>query len=145
MVRMGIAADHAGYEMKEFLVGYLMAKGYTVKDYGCYSTDSVDYPDFAHALAEGLEHGEVDQGVALCGSANGISMTLNKHATVRSAICWKPEIAALAREHNDANICSLPARFLTTAEAAHILDAFLEAEFEGGRHARRVDKIAIHK
>lgn len=139
--RIGIASDHAGYEMKEFVAGYLLAAGYSVKDCGCYSNDSVDYPDFAHKLAHAIENQEVDLGVALCGSANGISMALNKHAAIRAALCWKAEIATLARSHNDANVCSLPARFITQVEAGEILDAFFAAEFEGGRHAARVAKI----
>lgn len=143
MKSIGIACDHAGYEMKEFLVGYLGASGYEVIDYGCFSPESVDYPDYAHALARGLEAGECPLGVALCGSANGISMTLNKHRDVRAAVCWTPEIAALARQHNDANVCSLPARFLDNEEAVAVLEAFLSAEFEGGRHERRVKKIPV--
>lgn len=140
---LGFACDHAGYEMKCFLIGYLESQGFEVKDYGCFSTESVDYPDFAHALALGMESGEVSLGIALCGSANGISMTLNKHKSIRAAISWQPEIAALARQHNDANICSIPARFVSQEMAVLIVDAFLSAEFEGGRHQARVDKIAI--
>ena len=140
---IGMACDHAGYEMKEMLAGYLMAQGYAVKDYGTNSSESVDYPDFAHALANGIHNKECDLGIALSGSANGISMTLNKHADIRAAICWRPDIARLARNHNDANVCSLPARFISDVEAVDIVDAFLGASFEGGRHQRRVDKIAI--
>lgn len=143
--KIGIACDHAGYEMKEFLVGYLGALGYDVLDYGCYSEESVDYPDYAHALAKGIEAGECRLGVALCGSANGISMALNKHQTIRAAVCWQVLIAQLARRHTDANVCSLPARFISNEEAAAILDAFLEATFEGGRHQCRVDKIPVPK
>ena len=139
---IGIASDHAGFEMKEFLIGVLMANGYAVKDYGCNSSESVDYPIFAHALAKGLESKECELGVALCGSANGISMTLNKHAQVRAAICWNTEIASLARQHNDANICSLPARFINNELATEIVEKFLATEFEGGRHQRRVDLIS---
>ena len=140
---IGFACDHAGYEMKEFLIGCLMAEGFAIKDYGCHSNESVDYPDFAHALAEGLEKGDVNFGIALCGSANGITMTLNKHQSVRAAICWTPEIAELARLHNDANICSLPARFINNEIALNIVNKFSETEFEGGRHQARVDKIAV--
>lgn len=143
MKKIGFACDHAGYEMKCFLVGYLVSQGYEIQDYGCYSNDSVDYPDFAHGLAVGMENGEVPIGIALCGSANGISMTLNKHQYIRAAICWQPEIAALARQHNDANICSIPARFVSEELATQIVDAYLSSEFEGGRHQARVDKIAI--
>ncbi len=141
--KIGIASDHAGFQMKEFLVGLLAARGYEVYDYGCSSEESCDYPDFAHALAVAIENGEVPLGIALCGSANGISMTLNKHQGVRAALCWLPEIATLARQHNDANVCSLPARFISNEEATAIVDSFLGATFEGGRHQRRVDKIAI--
>lgn len=153
-MKIGIACDHAGYRMKEVLIGYLEAMDYTVVDCGCDSEQSVDYPDYAHKLAVLVEAGasatsatsatdSVELGVALCGSANGISMTLNKHQGVRAALCWKPEIATLARQHNDANVCSLPARYLSDEEAIAILDAFLSAKFEGGRHQARVDKIAV--
>lgn len=140
---VAIASDHAGYEMKEFVAGYLLAKGYAVKDLGTHSVESVDYPVYAHALGREVAERRCDLGVALCGSANGISMTLNKHPHVRAAICWCPEIATLARQHNDANVCSLPARFVTEAQAAEILDAFFAAEFEGGRHVRRVEQIDL--
>lgn len=140
---VGMAADHAGYELKEFLKEILINKGYTVKDFGTNSTESMDYPDVAHPLANALEQKSVDFGVAMCGSANGISMTLNKHQGVRAAICWNAELAQLAKEHNDANILSLPARFISKEEATEILEAYLNAEFQGGRHSRRVEKIAI--
>lgn len=139
--RIAFASDHAGFAMKEFAIGFLEAEGHSVLDCGCYSTDSVDYPDFAHKLAKEIESGSVDFGVALCGSANGISMALNKHQKIRAAICWKAELATLARAHNDANVCSLPARFITEIEAAEILSAFFSTDFEGGRHAVRVEKI----
>ncbi len=140
---IGVASDHAGYEMKEVIIGYLMACGYPVKDYGCHSSASVDYPDYAHPLAEGIEKGDCCMGIALCGSANGISMTLNKHQDIRAAICWKPELAVLARQHNDANVCSLPARFIDNKTACDIIDSFLGTAFEGGRHQIRIDKIRI--
>ncbi len=140
---VGIASDHAGYCMKEWVAGYLLRHGYAVKDYGARSEESVDYPDYAHALGRGIEAGECALGVALCGSANGISIALNRHRGVRSAICWRPDIATLARTHNDANVCSLPARFITEAEAETILDAFFGAQFEGGRHQKRVEKIEL--
>lgn len=143
MKNIGLAADHAGFAMKEFVAGYLISLGYAVKDYGCHSTESVDYPDFAHTLGRGIEGGEVELAFAFCGSANGISIALNKHATVRAALCWLPEIATLARAHNNANVCSIPARFVGEIEAARIVDAFMAASFEGGRHQTRVDKIAI--
>ncbi|MFI3330668.1 MAG: ribose 5-phosphate isomerase B [Rikenellaceae bacterium] len=141
-MKVGIAADHAGYQMKEFVLGYLSSLGHEVYDFGTLSEESVDYPDFAHPLAEAVEKKEVELGFAFCGSANGISMTLNKHQGVRAAICWLAEIATLAREHNDANICSMPARYISNELAIEITDAFLAANFEGGRHIARVNKIA---
>lgn len=140
---LGIASDHAGFDLKRILIDYLKSLGYSVKDYGCFSPDSVDYPDFAHALACGIEKGECQLGIAMCGSANGITMALNKHQFIRAALCWRPEIASLARQHNDANVCSIPARFVTSKEAREIIDAYLNATFEGGRHQKRVDKIAV--
>ena len=112
-------------------------------DFGTYSTESCDYPDFAHPAAEAVENGECAFGIAMCGSGNGISMTLNKHQGIRAALCWTPELARLAKEHNDANILSLPARFITREEAKAIVDAYLNARFEGGRHQRRIDKIPV--
>jgi len=144
MNRIGIACDHAGFEMKEFLIGYLKAQGYDIHDFGCYSEESCDYPDAAHPLAIAVEKGEVETGVALCGSANGISMTLNKHQGVRAAICWRRELAELARAHNDANVISIPARFITSHEAAELVRIFLETPFEGGRHTWRVAKIPVN-
>ncbi len=141
--KIGIACDHAGFQMKEFLVGYLDGMGYDVHDFGTDSEESMDYPDVAHPLAAAIENGELPRGIALCGSANGISMTLNKHQCIRAAICWAPRLAELARLHNDANICSLPARFIENSDAAEIVDMFLKTAFEGGRHQKRVDKIPI--
>jgi len=138
-----IASDHAGFRLKEKLVRWLLANRYEVKDIGCFSEDSVDYPDFAHPLATAVEKGEFEYGITICGSGNGISMTSNKHQNIRSAVCWSEEISKLARAHNDANICSLPGRFLNEAEAVLILKTFLNTPFEGGRHKRRVDKIPI--
>ena len=143
MKKIGIASDHAGFQLKEYLIGWLGAKGYEVYDYGCPSEESCDYPDFAHALASAVESGEVDGGVAMCGTGNGISMSLNKHQGVRAALCWTPEISALAKQHNNANICVVPARFIDHDEATAILLAYFEAEFEGGRHQRRVEKIPV--
>jgi len=140
--RIGIACDHAGYDMKQKVKQHLEAAGYEVKDFGADSTESVDYPDFAHPLAEAVEKGEMDMGFTLCGSGNGISMAANKHRGVRSALCWNREISSLARQHNDANVCSLPARFVTEEEAMQIVDAFVKTDFEGGRHERRVNKIS---
>ena len=138
---LGIASDHAGFEMKEELKKFLQEKGYEVKDFGTHSPESMDYPDVAHPLAESVEKGEVSQGIALCGSGNGISMTLNKHQGIRAALCWNEELAALARQHNDANVLSLPARFISVELAKKIVEKFLESSFEGGRHLRRVNKI----
>lgn len=141
MKTVGMAADHAGYALKEELKSLLEEEGYKVRDFGTFSDESMDYPDVAHPLAKAVADGEVDFGVAMCGSGNGISMTLNKHKGVRAALCWEPELARLAREHNDANVLSLPARFISTAMAKEILKAYLSASFEGGRHKRRVEKI----
>ncbi len=142
MYQIGMACDHAGFEMKEALKEFLTAKGYSIKDFGTHSVDSMDYPDVAHPLAGSIESGECKQGIALCGSGNGISMTLNKHQGIRAALCWNEELAKLARQHNDANILSLPARFIDLDTAKTLVDAFLSTDFEGGRHQRRVEKIA---
>ena len=139
---IGMAADHAGYELKEALKPVLAELGYEVKDFGTHSAESMDYPDVAHPLAEEVESGKLEKGIAICGSGNGISMTLNKHQGIRAALCWNTELAALARQHNDANILSLPARFIDTDTAKAIVKAYLESDFEGGRHQRRVEKIA---
>lgn len=145
MVTIGIASDHAGFELKEFLKPYLKSMRYEIIDFGTHSADSMDYPDTAHPLAKALERGEVEYGIAICGSGNGIAMTLNKHQGIRAALCWNPELGALARQHNDANVLSLPARFISQEMALEIVKSFLSAEFEGGRHKRRVDKIAVIK
>lgn len=143
MKKVGIASDHAGYEMKEFVVGYLQAKGYEVYDFGAHSPESVDYADYGHPLAEAVEQGEVDCGVGLCGSGEGISMTLNKHQGIRAGLCWLPEIAHLIRQHNNANVVVLPARFISNDEAVAILDEYFSTEFEGGRHEARIAKIPV--
>lgn len=143
MKKIGIACDHAGYQMKEFLVGRLDATGWDVHDFGTHDEESVDYPDFAHALGAAIDSGELPLGIALCGTGNGISMALNKHPKVRAALCWEPEIATLARQHNDANVCSLPARFVENSTALEIVELFLDTPFEGGRHQRRVEKIPL--
>lgn len=145
MKKIGIACDHAGYEMKEFLVGLLSAKGYEVLDFGTHSEESVDYPDFAHQLGEAIDNGELTQGVGLCGSGEGMAITLNKHQHVRAGLCWNTEIATLIRQHNNANVIVLPARFVDNDEAAAMIDKFLETPFEGGRHERRVEKIALQQ
>jgi ribose 5-phosphate isomerase B len=141
-MKIAIGGDHAGYELKKELLTYLLEKGYEVDDLGAYSIDSVDYPDFAHPVAERVETGKADLGILICGSANGVAMAANKHEKIRAAIAWKKELAELARSHNDANIICLPARFITVDEAKEITDAFLDTPFEGGRHQRRVDKIS---
>ncbi len=143
MKTIGIANDHAGYELKVKLVDYLQKKGYTVKDFGTGSSESVDYADYAHPLAEAVEKGTCASGISICGSGNGINMTVNKHAGIRGALCWSPEICRLARSHNDANICSLPARFISEETAYCIVDEFLNTGFDGGRHQCRIDKIPI--
>ena len=139
-----IGADHAGFELKQVIINYLIKKGLEVKDYGCHSNESIDYPDFAHPVAEDVECGNNTLGILICGSGNGINMTANKHQGVRSALCWKPEIAELARQHNDANILTLPARFISNDEAIEMVEVFLNTPFEGGRHQNRVNKIACN-
>ena len=141
MKKVGIASDHAGYEMKEFVVGYLQAKGFEVYDFGTHSPESVDYADFGHPLAEAIENGEVECGVGLCGSGEGMAMTLNKHQGIRAGLCWLPEIAELIRLHNNANVIVLPARFISNDEAVALLDKFFTTDFEGGRHEARVAKM----
>ncbi len=141
MKKVGIASDHAGYEMKEFVVGYLQAKGYEVYDFGTHSPESVDYADFGHPLAEAVERGEVECGVGLCGSGEGMAMTLNKHQGIRAGLVWLPEIAELIRLHNNANVIVLPARFISNDEAVTLLDKFFTTPFEGGRHEARVAKM----
>lgn len=143
MEKIAFCSDHAGYEMKLRMIEYMKSKGYEVEDFGTYSAESCDYPDYAHPAAFAVERGECAFGIALCGSGNGISMTLNKHQGIRAALCWLPEIAELARRHNAANFVDLPARFVTVDEAKAIIDAYLDAQFEGGRHLRRIEKIPV--
>ncbi|MBL4753084.1 MAG: ribose 5-phosphate isomerase B [Flavobacteriales bacterium] len=140
--KLAIGSDHAGYDLKETLKRYMEEKGFEMEDHGTFSEESTDYPDYAHAVANSVaEDNDVNRGILICGSGNGISMAANKHAGVRAALCWEPEVAILAKQHNDANIVSLPARFITTETAKDIVDAFMDEEFEGGRHQGRVDKI----
>lgn len=141
--KIGLASDHAGFELKQFVKHYLDERGLEYVDYGCMSTESCDYPDFAHALARGIETCEVTRGIAICGSGEGISMTLNKHQRIRAALVWMPEIATLCRQHNDANVLVMPGRFITTDVAAQVMQAFLDTPFEGGRHVRRIEKIPV--
>jgi ribose 5-phosphate isomerase B len=139
---IAIGGDHAGYDYKSVLIPFLEELGYIVKDFGTYSSASVDYPDFAHPVASAVESKEFDKGILICGSANGVAITANKHQGIRAAICWLEEIAALARQHNDANIVCIPARFVDIDLAKTIARTFMTTDFEGGRHANRVDKIS---
>lgn len=139
--KVAMASDHAGYALKQQLKEYLTGLGYEIEDFGTHSEESCDYPDFAHPAARAVESGECAFGVCMCGSGNGIQMTLNKHQGIRAALCWIPEIASLAKQHNNANILVLPARYVSYEEALKIVDAYLNASFEGGRHQRRIDKI----
>ncbi|HET6245328.1 MAG: ribose 5-phosphate isomerase B [Bacteroidetes bacterium] len=140
-LKLALGADHAGYKLKELIVSYLKEKNYLIKDFGTNSESSVDYPDFAHPVAQGVQDGNYNFGILICGSANGINMTANKYRKIRSALCWKSEIAELARLHNDANILALPARYISEEEAIKTVDVFLNTAFEGGRHQKRVEKI----
>ena len=142
-MKIAIACDHAGYEYKEKLVAFLRQKGYEVKDFGTHSAESMDSPDTAHPMAAAVESGEFERGIALCGSGNGICMTVNKHQGIRGALCWTTEIAWLARLHNNANVCCIPARFISFDDAQDIVERFLSTEFEGGRHQRRIEKIPL--
>ena len=143
MKTIGLASDHAGFELKQYVKQWLDAKGWPYKDFGTYSTESCDYPDYAHPLALAVEAGECYPGIAICGSGEGISMTLNKHQGIRAALCWIPQIAHLARQHNDANVLVMPGRFITPEEANPILTEFFNTPFEGGRHQKRIDKIPV--
>ena len=140
---IGIACDHAGFPLKQYVLQYLEERGYAYKDYGTYSDQSCDYPDFAHALAQGIESGEVYPGIGICGSGEGIAMTLNKHQGVRAGLAWNREIAHLIRQHNDANVLVMPGRFVDNNTARSILDEFFKTTFEGGRHQNRVNKIPV--
>lgn len=142
---IGMAADHAGYELKESLEVFLSDMGYGIKDFGTDSTESVDYPDYAHPLAEAVEKGDVDFGIAMCGTGNGMALTLNKHQGIRAGLAWRPEIADLVKRHNKANILVLPARFIDDDTAKKCVKAYLDAEFEGGRHQRRIDKVPVKR
>lgn len=140
-MKVSIGSDHAGVSLKSKAVAWLETNGYTVTDHGPFSEDSVDYPDFGHPVASDVESNTSELGVVICGSGNGINMTVNKHQGIRGALCWNTELAALARQHNNANVLSLPARFVDEEEGIKILAAFFNASFEGGRHDRRVQKI----
>lgn len=143
MEKIALACDHAGFQLKEKVKEYLSANGYEFEDFGTYSTESCDYPDFAHPAAAAVEAGACHRGVAICGTGNGIQMTLNKHQGIRAALCWLPEIAELARQHNNANFLVMPGRFVSEEEGMAILKTYLDTPFEGGRHQRRIDKIPV--
>ena len=140
---IGIASDHAGYALKQFVKQYLEEKGYAYKDFGTFSEESCDYADYAHPLAEAIESGAMSLGIAICGSGEGIAMTLNKHQGIRAGLSWIPEIAHLIRQHNDANVLVMPGRFIDTDMARKIMDEFFATDFEGGRHQVRVDKMKV--
>ncbi|MDE6040087.1 MAG: ribose 5-phosphate isomerase B [Muribaculaceae bacterium] len=140
---VALCSDHAGFELKAIVEGYLEANGVKFVDFGTDSEASCDYPDYAHPCAIAVEEGRAYPGIAMCGSGNGIAMTLNKHQGIRAAICWTPELAALARQHNDANVLVMPARFIPAETALQIVETFLNTPFEGGRHVRRVEKIPV--
>lgn len=141
--KIAVAADHAGFHMKELVCKYLTKEGYVVKDFGAHSDEDVDYPDFAHLLAYAIEKNEYELGFVFCGTGNGVNMTVNKHQNIRSGLCWNTEIAELTKAHNNANICAIPARFVTSNEVLKIVKVYLNTEFEGGRHERRANKIPI--
>jgi len=141
-LKIAICSDHAGFELKQIINEYLTSKNpVDFKDFGTYSAESCDYADFAHPMASAVENGEFDYGISICGSGNGISMTVNKHQGIRAALCWNEEIASLARQHNNANVLSLPARFVSEEQALRMVDVFFSTDFEGGRHQGRIDKI----
>ena len=141
--KLAIVSDHAGYFLKEKLLTYLIKEKYDVKDFGCSSGETVDYPDYGHPLANAISAGDYDLGISICGTGNGINMVVNKHPGIRSALCWNEDISRLARAHNDANICALPGRFITESEAYLIVKTFITTSFEGGRHKPRIDKISL--
>ena len=141
---IALASDHAGFNLKQAVQLFLEDNGAKVKDFGCYDTESCDYPDFAHPMARAIEKGEYEFGVAICSTGNGITMTCNKHQGIRAALCWDPKLAELARQHNNANVLGLPANFIPVDLALDIVRVFFQTDFEGGRHERRVNKIALH-
>ena len=141
---IGLASDHAGYALKQYVKKYLAEKNIDFKDYGCPNEESCDYPDFAHSLAKGVEQGECNCGIAICGTGEGMAMTLNKHEAIRAALCWMPEIAKMSRMHNNANVLVMPGRYLDEAQAKSIMDTYFATDFEGGRHERRINKIPLH-
>ena len=140
-VKITIGSDHAGFELKERIIAYLKEQGWSYKDMGCYSAERADYPDFAHLVSNMVTNKEAEFGILMCGSGNGINMAANKHKGIRAALCWKPEIAALARQHNNANVLTLPARYMQPEEALKCVHEFMTTQFEGGRHQQRIEKI----
>lgn len=141
---IGICSDHAGYDLKIHVIDLLHKMGYEVEDFGCPSSERCDYPDYAHPMAKAIQDGHLERGISICGSGNGISMVVNKYGKLRAALCWCVEIAQLARQHNNANVLSMPARFISEQEADEIVKAFFTTDFEGGRHIERINKIPIH-
>ena len=141
--KIAIVSDHAGYFLKEKVLSFLITEKYDVKDFGCFSEEKVDYPDFAHPLAQAVSAGDYEFGISICGTGNGINMTVNKHPGIRGALCWNEEISRLARAHTDANICALPGRFISESEAYLIVKTFINTSFDVGRHKARVDKISL--
>jgi ribose 5-phosphate isomerase B len=141
--KIAIASDHAGFYLKVKINKFLISEKYEIKDFGGFSEESNDYPDFAHPLAIAIAEGDFDLGISICATGNGINMTVNKHQGIRGALCWNEEISSLARKHNDANLCALPARYITESEAILIVKTFITTDFEGGRHKRRIDKIPV--
>jgi ribose 5-phosphate isomerase B len=143
--RIALTADHAGYFLKEKIKRYLMNEKYEIKDFGTFSDENVDYPDFAHPMAVAVSNGDFDIGISICATGNGINMTVNKHQGIRGALCWNEEMSRLSRAHNDANICALPGRYISESEALLIVKTFINTGFEGGRHIRRIEKIPLKK
>lgn len=141
--KIAIVSDHAGFYLKQKVIGFLIKEKMGIKDMGSYTPEKVDYPDFGHPLANAVSEGEYDMGISICGTGNGINMTANKHPGIRSALCWNEEISRLARAHNNANICALPGRFISESEAYLIVKTFINTPFDGGRHQRRIDKIPL--
>lgn len=142
-LHIALASDHAGYNLKQEVIKHLQHEGATTHDFGCFSTDSCDYPDYAHPLAEAVEKGEYDFGITLCSTGNGICMTANKHQGIRAALCWDIPLAELSRQHNNANVLALPANFISQEKALAIVDTFFHTDFQGGRHERRIKKIPL--
>lgn len=140
---IGLASDHAGFALKQYVKQYLASKGCEYEDFGCLSEESCDYPDFAHKLGGAIDGGEREVGIAICGTGEGMAMALNKHQKVRAALCWMPEIAHMARQHNNANVLVMPGRYISEEEARDIMDEFFATPFEGGRHLRRIEKIPL--